>query len=331
MPETDETPPGAPRFDSGLGAWVLSRYGDVAAALREPRLAFAGGEAGAGVGRGYADEAAMLASTQVDRWREVLVPEALALADRLPTGSSVDLVAELAHPFAKVLAGRVLGVPPAQVEAMLAPAEVVFLSAACSTSGEPESASLSATVELARLLSGAGARLAVQSFVAVTHTLPGFLAGAWLSLLRRPDQLRLLRDQPSLLPDAIEELLRLAGPSSAVFRVAREDLTLGGTRIGGGERVILRLAAANRDPGRFPDPDRLDLRRGDRQHLAFGAAPHACPGARLIRVAAALCTGALLGRTAHVELAGSVSWTGGYAIRAPATLPVTLRREGITP
>jgi hypothetical protein len=111
-----------------------------------------------------------------------------------------------------------------------------------------------------------------------------------------------------------------------VFRRAAADVTIGDASIAAGERVVLMLAAANRDPARFPDPDRLDLARRAAGHLAFGLGAHVCPGAPLIRLAVAVATEALLGAADAIEPAGEVEWLGGFAIRAPATLPVVLRR-----
>ncbi len=87
------------------------------------------------------------------------------------------------------------------------------------------------------------------------------------------------------------------------------------------------LSAANHDPARFPEPGRLDVRRDAAGHLAFGGGAHSCPGAPLIRMAVAVATDALLSMTSAVELVGEVEWIGGFAIRAPASLPVVLRRE----
>jgi hypothetical protein len=136
-----------------------------------------------------------------------------------------------------------------------------------------------------------------------------------------------LRAAPALLPGAIEELLRHAGPARAVFREATAEVSIGGVTIVPGARVILLLSTANRDPAQFADPDRLDFERGADGHLAFGRGVHSCSGAPLIRMAAVVATEALLQGTGALELAGPVEWIGGFAIRAPATLPVILRPE----
>ena len=136
---------------------------------------------------------------------------------------------------------------------------------------------------------------------------------------------------PRLMPEAVEELLRHASPARAVFRRALAEMSIGRASVAPGDRVILMLSAANHDPARFPEPGRLDVRRDAAGHLAFGRGAHSCPGAPLIRMAVAVATDALLGMTSAVEPVGEVEWIGGFAIRAPASLPVVLRRERLDP
>jgi cytochrome P450 len=169
----------------------------------------------------------------------------------------------------------------------------------------------------------------VQTYVAISQTLPCFLAGAWLELFRSPHEADRLRAQPELMPRAVDELLRHASPARAVFRRALAGLSIARANIAPGDRVVLMISAANHDPARFPEPDRLDLSRDAAGHLAFGRGAHSCPGAPLIRLAVAVATDALLRLTSAVELAGEVEWTGGFAIRSPASLPIVLRREPI--
>ena len=101
-------------------------------------------------------------------------------------------------------------------------------------------------------------------------------------------------------------------------------MSIGRARVAPGDRVILMLSAANHDPAQFPEPGRLDVRRDAAGHLAFGRGAHSCPGAPLIRMAVAVATDALLSMTSAVEPVGEVEWIGGFAIRAPASLPVVL-------
>ena len=104
-------------------------------------------------------------------------------------------------------------------------------------------------------------------------------------------------------------------------------MSIGRASVAPGDRVILMLSAANHDPAQFPEPGRLGVRRDAAGHLAFGRGAHSCPGAPLIRMAVAVATDALLSMTSAVEPVGEVEWIGGFAIRAPASLPVVLRRE----
>src|SRR5207244_5557015 len=112
-----------------------------------------------------------------------------------------------------------------------------------------------------------------------TATVHGLLA--WLP---HPDQLENLRSNPSLIPSAVEELLRFESPSQHTGRLAPQDTELGGRKIRKRQAVMAVMAAANRDPNRFPDPDRLDITRRDNRHVAFGYGAHFCFGAPLARI-----------------------------------------------
>jgi cytochrome P450 len=315
------------RFDAALGAWVLTRYADVSAALRDPRLSVPGTSAAGEAAHHAARRAAAhaLSPTRLAAWRAEIEAPARALAGRLPAGVPVDLVGAFARPWSVALAVRATGAPPADADRLDRLARDVFRAAAGATDSGIQPGARAAVAELARSIPGAGASADVQTFVALAQTLPCLLAGAWRELFRCPEEADRLRAQPELMPGAVEELLRLAGPARAVFRRALAEVSISRARVAPGERVILRLAAANRDPARFPDPGRLDVRRGTAGHLALGGGAHACAGAPLVRVAVAAATGALLRRASAVEPAGEVEWVGGFAVRAPAVLPVVLR------
>jgi cytochrome P450 len=321
--------PGPGRFDPRLGGWILTSHADVAAALREPRLSVSGTPVAGHAAHLAVREAGAQAfpAARLAQWRTEIETSARALARSLPRDQSVDLVETFAAPWSLALAVTATGALPQEAERLARLARQVFLAAARSTNGEPEPEAQAAALALAGGFPGEGASIAVQAFVALSHTLPFFLAGAWHELFRHPEETLRLRTDPDLMPQAIEELLRYASPARAVFRVALAPVSIGAAGIGPGERVILMLSAANRDPAQFPDPDRLDLRRGGQGHLAFGRGTHACSGAQLIRMAAAVATDALLQATDAVEPIGQVDWIGGFAIRAPASLPVILRRE----
>lgn len=222
-------------------------------------------------------------------------------------------------------------------------AERLFLDAARNARGTATLAAAD-TVTLMHMLDGDGAaaRTAtlpdqagrVQAFVALSQTLPRLLAGAWWKLLQHPALMHVLRIDDRLMPAAVEELLRLAGPSHAVFREASVDVSFGDCTVRTGERVALMLATANRDPAHFPDPDRLDLARGTRAHVALGGGLHHCAGAALVRAAMAAATQPLLHADRTLHLAPGVDapsyWDGGFSIRGPGVLLVVWGPQAYT-
>ncbi|WP_320068499.1 cytochrome P450 [Micromonospora sp. RTGN7] len=148
--------------------------------------------------------------------------------------------------------------------------------------------------------------------------------GVW-NLLRRPDQLDLLRAEPELAPTAVEELLRFDGPSKMLIRQVKADFELGGQRLRAGERLYLVTAAANRDPARFPHPDELDLRRHPNPHLGFGQGAHFCLGAPLARLVAGSALTDLLAAAPRLSLADArLTWAPSLLNRSLQALPVRL-------
>jgi cytochrome P450 len=144
-----------------------------------------------------------------------------------------------------------------------------------------------------------------------------------LALLRKPDQLWKLRDDPSSIAAAVTELLRYDSPVQATGRVAAEALPIGARRVGVGEGVILCLGAANRDPGQFADPDRLDIGRRENRPIAFGHGMHFCLGAPLARIEAQIAFATLLRRLPGLRLETDVlEWEPSLSFRGLARLPV---------
>ena len=124
----------------------------------------------------------------------------------------------------------------------------------------------------------------IVTMVGGLETTTNLIANGVLTLLRNPEQLVKLRSDLTVIPAAVEELLRYESPSQHTARLAPEDTVLGGKAIRKRQAVIAVMAAGNRDPERFPDPDRLDFNRPDNRHLAFGWAAHFCFGAPLARL-----------------------------------------------
>jgi cytochrome P450 len=165
---------------------------------------------------------------------------------------------------------------------------------------------------------------AILLFVAGHETTVNLIANGTLALLRHPDQWQLLHDDPSLVRLAVEELLRYESPVQFVSRVALADAEIGGVSIPAGVVVAMITGSANRDPDRFPDPDRLDIRRTDNQHLAFAAGPHYCLGAALARVEGEIAFAALVQRYPDLKLAtDTVIWRKNIVLRGVQALPVT--------
>ncbi len=147
-----------------------------------------------------------------------------------------------------------------------------------------------------------------------------------LALLEHRDQLGRLRADPTLLPTAIEELMRFDSPLQLFERTATEDVEVGGVTVRAGQKVAALLGAANRDPAVFADPDTLDVGRADNPHVSFGAGVHFCIGAPLARVELQASFGALLRRTSDLQLARPARRRPEFVIRGLAELPVLATR-----
>ncbi|QID35498.1 cytochrome P450 [Streptomyces albus] len=153
------------------------------------------------------------------------------------------------------------------------------------------------------------------------------LSAGFLALLRHPGQLAALRGDSSLLPDAVEELMRYAHSQlTAIRRFPTEPVEIAGTTIPAGDTVLLCPASANRDPERYPAPDRLDIRRRDNAHLSLGQGMHYCLGAPLARMQAGLALETLLGRFPGLRPAVEVDrlqWRTSFRSHALRALPLT--------
>jgi cytochrome P450 len=163
----------------------------------------------------------------------------------------------------------------------------------------------------------------VLLLVAGHETTVGLISNAILALLRHPDQFALLRAQPALAANAVEETLRYDAPVQLTGRVAKGCLQVGEVTAPDRSLVMLLLAAAGRDPAAFPDPDRFDIRRGASNHLAFAAGPHFCLGAPLARLEATIALGQVARRVVAPELAtDGLSYKPNLNLRGPDRLVV---------
>jgi len=166
-------------------------------------------------------------------------------------------------------------------------------------------------------------------YIAGHETTVNLIAGGTLALLRHPDQLALLRQDPALAPNAVEELLRYDSPVQASRRITLEPVEIGDTEIPAGAFVMASLASANRDELFWgSDASELKLARENaRQHVSFGAGPHHCLGASLARLEATTAFQRLASRFPGLALDGDVTWNGRINLRGPAHLPVTLSSD----
>jgi cytochrome P450 len=263
-----------------------------------------------------------------ERFAEVVAGETERLIDELEPVGEAELRRGLAGPLAVAVVTRGLGFDEADAGAVLGWYERIVAAVTDITAGRPLDAggrdayaALSAAIGpaldrepavslLAEAASAAGGleRERVISNAAVLlfggiETTEGMIANLVWHLLSRPDQLARVRATPSLVETAIEESLRLEPAAAVVDRYAMADVELAGAAIGRGELVRVSIAAANRDPAVFPDPDRFEVGRANaRRHLAFAHGPHACLGLHLARLEARTAVERLLRRLPDLRL-----------------------------
>ena len=154
-------------------------------------------------------------------------------------------------------------------------------------------------------------------------TTTNLIGNGILALLNNPSELAKLRQNPSLIVPAIEEIIRYDGPVQTTTRTALEPLEIGGKQIAKGDRISLTLGAANRDPAQFPDPDRMDITRGENRHVGFGFGIHFCLGAALARMESQLAIGAMVERMPELRLeSADLVWRDNPILRGVNSLPV---------
>jgi cytochrome P450 len=296
-----------------------------------------------------------LTPRQVERLRPHIQEIVDNLLDAVQPAGGMDVIAHLAAPLPGIVTAELLGVPRADGHQLKA-WSMDFATVLGNFQHNVDGASrvLKSLDEMTRYFAAkvreqrvrpheglihsllaaevAGDRLADEEVVANAimmmvggqETTTSLIGNGTMILLRQPDLLDEVRSHPALLPSAIEEFLRYESPIQHTARMAAEDLELGGKQIRKRQAVIAVLGAANRDPERFPDPDRVDLCRPDNRHLAFGWAAHFCFGAPLARVEAQVAFETMLRRFPHLRLAtDTLLWQENLAYRGLKTLPVS--------
>ncbi|MEU2431621.1 cytochrome P450 [Streptomyces sp. NPDC007861] len=286
---------------------------------------------------------------------EALRPRVQQISDELidavlPAGRA-DLVASLAFPLPIIVICELLGVPGADRDRFRAwSTEVVAPSSpeAERTAVHELAAYLDELIEdkrctrpaddllsaLLRTRAQDGDRLSAAELRAMAYlllvagheTTVNLISNGVRALLAHPAQLDALRSDFGLLGGAIEEMLRYDGPvENATMRFTREEVRYGDTAVPAGEAVLVGLAGGDRDPARFPEPDRFDIRREARGHLAFGHGVHHCLGAPLARLEGATAVRTLLERCPGLALdpdGGPPDWLPGLLMRGARRLPV---------
>jgi cytochrome P450 len=163
----------------------------------------------------------------------------------------------------------------------------------------------------------------VVTMVGGQETTTNLIGNGLLTLLRHPEEMTRLHDDLSLIPSAVEEMLRYESPSQHTARLAPNDCVLGDKTIRKRDAVIAVMAAANRDPERFTNPDRFDITRKENRHLAFGYAAHFCFGAPLARLEGQIVFDALMRRFPQLTLEPeSLAWRTNLGLRGLRSLPV---------
>ncbi|HEX4191470.1 MAG TPA: cytochrome P450 [Stellaceae bacterium] len=294
-------------------------------------------------------------SRRVDHLRPHIQSIADDLIDRVIAQGRMDVIADFAAPLPAIVTAELLGVPtsdheqlkdwsadfaemlgnfqhnPDRVSRVLRTVEEMtqyFRSAI----REQERHSRTGLIQLLIDASEGGSHLSEEEVIAniiVTmvggqETTTNLIGNGLLTLIRHPTVLAQLRDDPSIIEPAVEELLRYESPSQHTARLAPDDLTLGDKQIKKRDAVMAVMAAANRDPARFADPDRLDLTRKDNRHVAFGWAAHFCFGAPLARIEGQIAFPSLLRRLPNLALEpGPLVWRQNLGLRGLTALPVT--------
>jgi cytochrome P450 len=294
-------------------------------------------------------------SRRVDHLRPHIQEIADDLIDRVVAQGRMDVIADFAAPLPAIVTAELLGVPtsdhqqlkiwsadfaemlgnfqhnPDRVSRVLRTVEEMthyFRSAIREQERHPRNGLIQLLVDA----SEDGSHLnedevianIIVTMVGGQETTTNLIGNGLLTLMRNPAALAQLRDDPSIVEPAVEELLRYESPSQHTARLAPDDLTLGDKQIKKRDAVMAVMAAANRDPARFADPDRLDLTRKDNRHVAFGWAAHFCFGAPLARIEGQIAFPTLLRRLPNLALApGLLVWRQNLGLRGLTALPVT--------
>jgi cytochrome P450 len=339
------------------GSYVVSTYREVTALIRDPRVSNGGGASGGsfiGMDPPQHDRLRRLATSHFDQ-SDTVRPEleriVTRLIDQMQGRRQIDIVDDLAYPYPVTVICEQLGVPH-EDEPRFHPWAEAIITQLDPRPGQRDEAAraqsemneyMSGLIERFRadpgpgLLSGlaAGEGMTTEDIVATGRllliagheTTVNLIANGMLTLLRHPHLLARLRGDPDLAVPLVEELLRYEPPVQLVpgANVALDDIDVAGTTIPKGSRIVLGLAAANRDPDRFADPDQFDPDRQDNQHLGFFGGIHYCFGAALARQEVQVALAELARRLENPRLLEDPPpYRQNPILRGPRHLPVQI-------
>jgi cytochrome P450 len=349
-------------WDEARGSWVLTRYADVAAALRDEEWLSAEQQPVA---------TSMLVSDPPDHTRlrslvaKAFTPRTVSelaprideivegLLDEASERGEMDAIGDFAYPLPITVIAELLGVEPERRDFFREQSQKIAVAlgpitdmnvAMRATEGRNELLAYFSTLTEKRraapredLVSALilaedrgdflnhGELLAMLLLLLVGghETTVNLIGNGLLALLKHPEQLELLRSQEGTEKKAVEEFLRYDSPVQYSGRVAKVDFELGGKRIQKGDGVRMILGAANRDPEAFDEPDALEITRDPNPHLAFGAGIHFCLGAQLARLEAQIALPALVRRFSRLRIATEeLRWRPAAVLRGLEALPV---------
>lgn len=368
-----------------LHVWLLTRYDDCAAALRDPRLgkdyvrtmdvrradwrdrpSMASGERSMlhSDGPYHARLRKLVSRTFTPRSIEALRPTVAAMVERyldvLAESRGGDLMSLVAFPLPVQVIGELLGIPAEdrpqfrelvrdvtavfevgatdddleRADAATAITDSYFRELIARKRGRPDDRMLSALANAAesdRLTDDELVSMANLLFAAGFETTTNLIGNGMAALFEHPDQMRLLRDRPDDCLEMADEFLRYDGTAQLSTRFVKDDIVFGDRAIPAGETVFALIGAANHDPTRFPDPDRLDLTRRQIRPLSFGGGVHFCLGAALARMEIELFFTRLFERFGTIELDGDIVFRDRLTLRGVPELHITVREGAAAP
>ena len=264
------------------------------------------------------------ALAHIEEWEREMAPLAHRALDRVPMGGSVDLLSAYALPWCQEVALQVVQAPREDAPRLAELGTRIFAATGAPDDSPLKPRAAAATAELVRYFEASPLPMGEPTFVAISQTSARLLANIWVALFRHPEQAKLLRANPDLWPAAADELLRYAGIVRRIRREARGPLELAGATIEAGQRIMLMLASANRDPEQFADADLLDVTRSLSGHVALGLGRNSCIGGAMVRSLIAVSTRALLERFPAASLCQEPDFRAGSGYCFPTSVIVRL-------